>query len=63
MNKNKELIVRSEVTLQDHLSKPVKFGKVQKAIESVLNASEYFTGYEITITIESRWKDKDKAGT
>lgn len=61
-NKDKDLIVKTTVTLNDNMSKPVKLGKVQKAVESVLNASEFFTGYEITVTVESRWKDKKAGG-
>ena len=57
-NKEKDLIVKTIVTLNDNMSKPVKLGKVQKAVENVINASEYFNGYEITVTVESRWKDK-----
>ena len=60
-DKDKDLIVKTIVTLNDNMSKPVELGKVQKAVENVLDASEYFTGYEITVTVESRWKD-NKAG-
>lgn len=56
---NKDRIIMVKRMLEDKTPNEMKRQKVVEALNHVLETASFFTGYEVTVTIEANYSDKE----
>ena len=56
---NKDRIIMVKRILEDKTPNEMKRQKVIEALNHVLETASFFTGYEVTVSIEANYSDKE----